>query len=131
MPNTVCNFFTNYFFLGCNCNAKGSESLQCDEKGQCKCKPGFTGLECNECMPGFEGDQCDQCATEFYGYPACKACECNDEGSKDKTCDKDGRCTCIDHVDGDKCSTCSEGYYSFPQCQGKNLLICFGWKVLS
>ena len=45
--------------------------------------------------------------------------ECNKEGSKDKTCDKEGKCTCNDHVDGDKCATCSEGFYSFPQCLGK------------
>ena len=48
-----------------------------------------------------------------------EACECNDEGSKDKTCDKEGKCTCNDHVDGDKCSTCNEGYYKFPECLGK------------
>ena len=40
--------------------------------GQCKCKPGFTGLTCNECSAGFEGDKCDKCASEFYGYPDCK-----------------------------------------------------------
>ena len=59
-------------YLDCNCNTDGSESLQCDENGQCKCKPGFTGLTCNECSTGFEGDQCDKCESEFYGYPDCK-----------------------------------------------------------
>ena len=48
-----------------------------------------------------------------------EACECNDEGSKDKTCDKDGMCTCIANVDGVKCSACSDGFYSFPKCLGK------------
>ena len=72
-------------FLGCDCNPEGSESLQCDENGQCKCKAGFTGLQCNECLTGFEGDQCDKCltgfegdkcdkcASEFFGYPDCKS----------------------------------------------------------
>ena len=59
-------------FLGCDCNPEGSESLQCDENGQCKCKQGFTGLQCNECLTGLEGDQCDKCASEFFGYPDCK-----------------------------------------------------------
>ena len=113
------NFKTNQSILGCNCNPEGSEPLQCDENGQCKCKPGFTGLEGIECLTGFEGDQCDKCIAHFYGYPDCKACECNDEGSKDQTCDKEGKCTCNDHVDGDKCSTCNEGYYKFPECLGK------------
>ena len=50
-----------------------------------------------------------------------EACECNDEGSKDKTCDKDGMCTCSANVDGDKCSGCSDGYYSFPECLGMKI----------
>ena len=51
-----------------------------------------------------------------------EACECNDEGSKDKTCDEEGRCSCSANVAGDKCSECSEGYSSFPQCLGKRKL---------
>ena len=118
--NQICLVtFRPISFLGCDCYPEGSESLQCDENGQCKCKPGFTGLQCSECLTGFEGDQCAKCAPEFYGYPECKDCECINEGSKDQTCDKEGKCSCIDHVDGDKCSVCSEGFYKFPQCQGK------------
>ena len=105
--------------LGCDCNNEGSDSLQCDDKGECKCKPGFTGLKCDECLPEFEGDKCENCASTFYGYPDCKACECNGEGSKDKTCDAEGICSCNDNVTGDKCSACSLGYYAFPNCDSK------------
>ena len=113
--------FVNHltFVLGCDCNVEGSESLQCDDKGQCKCKPGFTGLKCDECLPEFEGDMCENCASTFYGYPDCKACECNGEGSKDQTCNAEGKCTCNDNVTGDKCDSCIEGHYMFPKCEGE------------
>ena len=96
----------------------GSEALQCNNNGEWECKPGFTGAKCDECLPEFEGDKCDQCAHTFYGYPACKVCECNEQGSKGKTCDTQGKCTCNDKVTGDKCSSCIEGHYMFPKCEG-------------
>ena len=105
--------------LACDCNAEGSESMQCDDKGQCKCKPGFTGSQCDECSQEFEGQKCEKCASTFYGYPDCKACECDVEGSKDKTCDGEGKCTCIENVTGDKCSSCVEGHFMFPKCDGE------------
>ena len=72
MPNAIFYCCFNKSNLGCNCNVEGSESLQCDKNGQCKCKTGFIGLTCSECNVGFEGDQCDKCAPEFHGYPDCK-----------------------------------------------------------
>ena len=105
--------------LGCDCSAIGSEVLQCDNNGECKCKPGFTLAKCDECLPEFEGDKCEDCASTFYGYPDCKACECNGEGSKDQTCNAEGKCTCNDNVTGDKCDSCIEGHYMFPKCEGE------------
>ena len=34
----------------------GSESQQCGQDGQCRCKPGVTG------------DKCDRCAADFYDF---------------------------------------------------------------
>ena len=37
----------------CDCNAEGSESLQCDNHGQCTCKPNITGDKCDQSVPGY------------------------------------------------------------------------------
>ena len=113
------SYCTHLCVLVCDCSEVGSESLQCDNNGECNCKPGFKGPKCDECSPEFEGDKCEECAPTFYGYPDCTSCECNEQGSKGKTCDTQGKCTCDNNVTGDKCSFCSEGHYSFPQCLGK------------
>ncbi|MEQ2211599.1 hypothetical protein XENOCAPTIV_008855, partial [Xenoophorus captivus] len=31
----------------CNCDIQGSEYDQCDDSGQCRCRPGFEGLRCD------------------------------------------------------------------------------------
>lgn len=31
----------------CNCDVRSSESNQCDDLGQCRCRPGFRGLRCD------------------------------------------------------------------------------------
>ena len=52
----------------------------------------------------------------IYCFPACN---CNEEGSRDVTCDDDtGKCTCKANVIGDKCDFCSPGNFGFPACQG-------------
>ena len=54
--------------------------------------------------------------TVIYCFPACN---CNEEGSRDVTCDDDtGKCTCKANVIGDKCDFCSPGNFGFPACQG-------------
>ncbi|KPP76673.1 hypothetical protein Z043_103969 [Scleropages formosus] len=37
----------------CHCNSFGSKSFDCDERGQCRCQPGVTGLKCDRCARGY------------------------------------------------------------------------------
>ncbi|KAJ6668153.1 hypothetical protein lerEdw1_015530 [Lerista edwardsae] len=50
--------------LACECDPKGSESLQCDRlTGHCLCRAGFTGQRCDQCQRGFRKN-----------FPHCSPC---------------------------------------------------------
>lgn len=36
--------------------------------GQCECKPGFGGRQCNECMPRFYGDPKKECLSKLQQH---------------------------------------------------------------
>ena len=44
-------------------------------------------------------------------------CNCNEQGSKNATCNEDGICDCKSYIGGDKCDACETGYYGFPECK--------------
>ena len=45
--------FINVFILACDCYAPGSASLVCNNAtGQCECKSGAIGRQCNRCKIG-------------------------------------------------------------------------------
>ena len=48
----------------CKCYKEGTES--CDQHGNCACKPGYCGRDCQD-----SGSKCNQCAPGTYGYPEC------------------------------------------------------------
>ena len=44
-------------------------------------------------------------------------CNCAANGSKDKKCDENGKCTCKNNFAGDKCTECAFAHYNFPDCK--------------
>ncbi|XP_071590013.1 laminin subunit beta-4 [Heliangelus exortis] len=100
----------------CDCDAKNSQSNQCNQlTGQCPCKLGYSG----RC--------CDECEENYFGNPQtrCISCECNQEGTIHPTCDKaTGACHCRTGVTGRSCDQCGRGFEKdFPSCRQCHL--CF------
>ena len=102
----------------CGCNELGSESLQCNQdNGQCDCRLGYNGINCNQCSEGFWGTTVD-------GKMSCQKCQCNKFGSESLQCDQDnGQCQCKLGYNGNNCNQCSDefnfGSADFPKCQSK------------
>ena len=88
----------------CSCDPLGALLSECDNMtGQCSCKPGVTGVRCNQCMPGFMG----------LSSTGCVACSCNTLGSFNNTCDVvSGQCLCLANVLGLTCNTCESGFFN-------------------
>ena len=57
---TLTSEFTNKTYQ-CNCHQRGSLSFECNKVGgQCSCRRGVVGRNC------------DKCQTGYYGFPYCK-----------------------------------------------------------
>ncbi|KAL1130902.1 hypothetical protein AAG570_012143, partial [Ranatra chinensis] len=106
------------YCVPCNCDEKGSRSLQCNSEGKCQCKPGVTG------------DKCDRCADDFYDFSntGCKECNCLASGSLDNQpkCDQyTGLCVCKDNVEGKECRRCKLGYFNLVEENEFGCTPCF------
>lgn len=58
-----CGFYVRFsiFFLACECNPSGSYGNVCDPyNGQCPCRYGARGRQCNKCPAG------------YYNFPYCQ-----------------------------------------------------------
>ncbi len=88
----------------CLCDPLGSSSSECHPlTGQCTCRPGVTGLKCDQCLPGFTG----------LSSNGCGQCSCDPSGSYNNTCDPvSGQCPCRPNVVGVACDTCGTGFYN-------------------
>ncbi|XP_050347435.1 agrin-like [Nymphalis io] len=87
----------------CGCHRLGSVSEQCDESGQCQCRPGVGGEKCDRCEPGYWG-----LPRIGIGHAGCIPCGCSAFGSVREDCEQmTGRCVCKSGIQGQKCTVCS------------------------
>ena len=54
---------------------------------------------------------CNTCNDKYYGFPACKSCQCNSVGSLNLNCNSNGKCSCKSGYTSDKCNQCASGYF--------------------
>ena len=86
----------------CDCHRYGSLDGFCiPDNGQCNCRPGTFGRQCDECQPG------------FWNYPNCQRCSCN--GFSELCDSKTGSCIdCNENTAGPHCDQCATGFYGDP-----------------
>lgn len=96
----------------CNCDPLGSVNKTCHPlHGQCVCRPGVTGRQCDQCMPRHWG----------FSDEGCKPCDCDPRGSESLDCDvNSGQCLCRQFVEGQRCDQCVENRYDL----GRGCLEC-------
>uniref|UniRef100_A0A3Q1IEZ3 Laminin subunit alpha-1 n=1 Tax=Anabas testudineus TaxID=64144 RepID=A0A3Q1IEZ3_ANATE len=99
----------------CNCDTRGSQSSVCVRDDT---QPGVSAGQC-VCKEGFAGRQCDRCAFGYRDFPQCVRCECNLSGSTNT--DPCAPCTCKANVMGAHCDLCKPGFYNL---QDENPLGC-------
>lgn len=90
--------------VGCDCDRTNSTG-NCEEgTGRCECKPEYQAPDCLSCSFG------------HFGYPNCRPCECNINGTDGYYCESsNGKCPCKDNFAGDFCKRCADGFYG-PEC---------------
>lgn len=107
----------------CDCDYIGSIGQSCDlYTGQCLCREGFTGRQCNRCSTG------------YFGHPNCERCNCNRDGSlitnytEPIPCNDEGQCSCKSLVTGIKCDQCIDSTFGLSQfnADGCTRCFCFG-----
>lgn len=90
----------------CNCDYFYSTGNCEEETGRCQCKEAY------------QAPNCDTCAYGYFGYPQCKPCECNLNGTEGYHCEATyGKCPCKINFAGDFCEKCAGNYYKFPTCE--------------
>lgn len=90
----------------CNCDHFYSTGNCAEETGDC------------ECRVEFQAPNCDSCSEGYFGYPNCRPCECNLNGTEGRHCESiDGKCPCKENFGGDFCKECSPGYFGYPECK--------------
>lgn len=98
------------FISACSCDYFYSTGNCAEGTGNCECRPEFTPPDCLSCNFG------------YFGYPDCRPCECNLNGTAGYYCEaKGGQCPCKSNYDGVYCDKCAERYYNFPECLGEYL----------
>ncbi|XP_073731136.1 laminin subunit alpha-5 [Misgurnus anguillicaudatus] len=88
----------------CNCSPCGT--AHCDpHTGQCHCKPGVAGAQCDRCENGAFG---------FDSCTGCQKCDCDAAAALVQPCDPvSGSCSCQSGVNGPNCRQCAPGYWDY------------------
>ncbi|XP_028288319.1 laminin subunit alpha-1 [Parambassis ranga] len=107
--------YSDFPCVECNCDLRGSQSSICVRDAT---QPGVSAGQC-VCKDGFTGRQCDRCAFGYRDFPLCARCECNLSGSTN--IDPCSPCTCKVNVMGAHCDLCKPGFYNL---QDNNQLGC-------
>ncbi|XP_040523223.1 usherin isoform X2 [Gallus gallus] len=102
----------SFVCLPCDCDKAGTVngSLLCDKStGQCPCKAGVIGLQCNQCMLHTYN-------LSMRNLLGCQRCDCDAKGTLAGTvCDHvSGQCVCLPHRQGRRCNECKPGFYFSP-----------------
>ena len=74
---SISNYFTkhqsiNFDQIACNCDSNGSSSQQCDSKGDCICKKGYSSMQGFPMRGQIPKEKCDKCAGNYFGFPVCR-----------------------------------------------------------
>ncbi|CAH8649223.1 unnamed protein product [Heterobilharzia americana] len=86
------------------------------ETGQCPCKPGVGGLNCDKCYDGFYG---------FHTGQGCQPCDCNSVGAVKESCDdRTGQCECRPNVIGRQCDKCQSAHFNMTSIEGCQACNC-------
>lgn len=97
------------------CIKDDSHILEGYSAGDCLCKTGFAGKNCESCDRGFKN------------YPRCEMCYCAIAGvTNTDACE--GPCICKKNVEGPRCDKCKAGYYNLDadNPDGCSPCFCFG-----
>ncbi|XP_012279283.1 laminin subunit gamma-1 [Orussus abietinus] len=106
----------------CQCYPSGTMELEsggvapCEQlTGHCACKPHVIGRNCDKCEDGYY---------HIISGEGCTACNCDPEGSYNRTCDAvTGQCQCRPGVTGLRCDACLPYQYGFGR-EGCKLCDC-------
>ncbi|XP_072235081.1 laminin subunit alpha-1 [Leuresthes tenuis] len=115
--------YSDFPCVQCNCDPRGSVSSVCIRDHS---QPGVSAGQC-ECKEGFAGRQCDLCAFGYRDFPECVRCECNLLGSTNT--DPCSPCTCKVNVMGAHCDLCKPGFYNLQQTNPLGCTDCFCFGV--
>lgn len=93
--------------LNCTCNLIGATDGVCEKAyGQCKCKFGIGGRQCDKCLSGFYN---------FTNF-GCQNCGCLGDH---KVCNQStGQCVCPPNTEGRTCDKCKKFHWDFNSTYG-------------